>query len=62
MHIRQNNPLCSSFYLIAQLLLGVNAAGCSEGVVEENEGVAFHVEGQVRAEGGEGKTEYMISL
>lgn len=42
--------MCSDFYLIAQFLLGVNAAGCGEGVVEQNESVAFHIEGQVRAE------------
>lgn len=40
-------------YLSVEFLLGVHTAGRCEGVVQQDEGVALHVEGQVRTRGEE---------
>lgn len=42
------------FYLSAKALLGVHIAGGSEGIIEQDESISLHIEGQVRTR-GEGK-------
>lgn len=40
-------------YLSAKFLLGVHTAGGSEGIIEQDESIALHIESQVRTRGEE---------